>query len=75
MKRANKCRNCGELAKGCKPEIDPECELRLPVIMQLVEQRKIDAFQRCLQNLGMKIKMIGSDDFDIVMASGGEEGT
>ena len=72
MKRANKCRNCGEIVKGCKPEIAPVCELRMPMIMQLVEPMKIDAFQRCLRNLGMQVRMIGHNDFEIVVAGGGE---
>lgn len=61
-----KCRNCGEIVKGCKPETAPECELRMPMIMQLVEPRKIDNFQRCLRKLGMTIKMLSEDDFEII---------
>ena len=65
-----KCRNCAEEKKGCKPKIKPLCELRLPMIWQLIEPDKIDGFQRCLRKLGMRIEPIGKDDFVIEMQGG-----
>ena len=58
----------GERTKGCRPDSNPTCRLRLPMIWQLIEPDKIDNFQRCLKNIGMKIEPIGRDDFIIVMA-------
>ena len=63
-----KCFNCAEIKKGCNPDIKPNCELRIPLIWQLISSEKIGGFERCLRKLGMKIEPIGNDDFTIVMA-------
>jgi len=61
-----KCDNCGERTKGCRQDSNPTCELRLPMIWQLIEPDKIDNFQKCLRSIGMKIEPIGRDDFRII---------
>jgi hypothetical protein len=66
MKR--KCFNCAEIKKGCQPHVKPVCELRLPMIWQLIEPEKINGLQRCLRSLGMKIEPVGKNDFTIEMA-------
>ena len=63
-----KCFNCAEAVKQCQPDINPECELRVPMIWQLIEPGKIDGLQRCLQSLKMRIEPVGKDDFTIEMA-------
>ncbi len=62
-----KCVNCNEYTKTCHKGETPVCELRLPIIWQLLDPHKIDGLQRCLKNLGMQIVPIGNDDFKITM--------
>jgi hypothetical protein len=61
-----KCENCNEFTKDCKRGKTPVCSLRLPIIWQLLDPRKIGNFEKCLRSLHMKIEVVGNDDFKIV---------
>jgi hypothetical protein len=45
--------------------------LKVPIILQAVEEHKVDNFLACLGALKMKVEIVGKDDFLIVKAEEG----
>ena len=63
------CNNCGGESKGkCRHE--PPCELKLPMILQLIEPDKINNLLTAFSKLKMRINIIGKNDFQIVNEGG-----
>ena len=58
----------GESKGKCRHE--PPCELKLPMILQLIEPDKINKLLTVLGKLKMRINIIGKNDFQIVNEGG-----
>lgn len=64
------CNNCTKEGRlGCRPDVKPECELRLPIGYQMMDNdRKISGFVSMMDRLRLKIETVGPTDFVIVQS-------
>jgi hypothetical protein len=66
MEKMRKCENCAEWVKTCGHS-KPVCELRLPMLWQLLDARKVQGLFTSLHRIGMRLEPVGKDDFMVVL--------